>query len=219
MTSPARPIRVLLADDHGLVRAGLRALLEPLAGLQVVAEAADGREALGLLGAASPDVVLMDIGMRGLNGLEATAQATQQFPRVRVLVLSMHAAEEYVLRALRLGAAGYLLKDAAPAELEIAIRAVARGESYLSPGASRHLVRTLRDGGAAAGDASGPLTPRQREVLQLIAEGQSTKAIARLLDVSIKTVESHRAQLMERLDVHDVAGLVRYAIRTGVVTA
>jgi DNA-binding NarL/FixJ family response regulator len=213
-----KPIRVLLAEDHALVRAGFRALLDNLPGIQVVAEAGDGREALRLIETHRPDVVLMDITMPGLNGLEAAARVASEFPYVHVIILSMHANEEYVLQALRAGAVGYLLKDADTTELELAVTAVARGETYLSPPVSRHVIA---DYVRRAGDESNwlvQLTPRQCEVLQLIAEGHTTKEIARILDVSVKTVETHRAQLMKRLDVHDIAGLVRYAIRVGLVS-
>jgi DNA-binding NarL/FixJ family response regulator len=221
-----KPTRVLLAEDHTLVRAGIRALLQNLTGIQVVAEASDGREALRLIKTYQPDVVLMDIAMAGLNGLEATARVTKEFPTVRVIILSMHSNEEYVAQALRAGAAGYLLKDAVAAELELAVTAVARGKTYLSPAVSQHVIADyLRraGGGATGGGGEAPstsalLTPRQREILQLIAEGHSTKEIASILHLSVKTVETHRTQLMARLDVHDVAGLVRYAIRIGLVT-
>jgi len=210
------PIRVLVADDHALFRAGVRKLLQSFEGVEVVGEAGDGQEALELSGAQRPDVLLMDIGMPRLNGVEAAARLTREGSRPRVIILSMHTGEEHVLRAIRAGAAGYLLKDAKPPELEAAVRAVARGEIYLSPAISRYVVEDVRRGG---GD-SGPLdrlTPRQREVLQLIAEGNTTKAIASRLGLSVKTVETHRAQLMERLDVHDVAALVRLAVRLGLV--
>jgi DNA-binding NarL/FixJ family response regulator len=211
------PIRVLLADDHQLVRAGLRLLLQGLDGVQVVAEAADGREALRLIGSARPDVVLMDVMMPGLNGLEATARAARDFPESRVVVLSMNATEEYVLRALRAGAAGYLLKNVSPAELEAAVRAAARGEQYLSPAVSGHVIEAyLKRVGAEAGPLDR-LTPRQREVLQLIAEGRSTKEVAACLGISVKTAEMHRGQLMDALEIHDVAGLTRFAIRAGLV--
>ena len=219
-----KPISVLLADDHTLVRAGLRTLVDALPDVQVVADASDGRAALRLIKTLRPDVVLMDIGMAGMNGLEATARAAKEFPQVRIIMLSMHTSEEYVLRALRSGATGYLLKDANPAELEIAIRAVANGETYLSPGVSKHVVAEYlrRVGAVSAGVAAenpyASLTPRQRETLQLIAEGHSTKQIAQILGLSVKTVESYRAELMERLNIHDIAGLVRYAIRTGLTS-
>lgn len=213
-----RLTRILLADDHTLVRSGFRALLEQLEGVEVVAEAADGREALRLIEAHRPDIVLMDIAMPELNGLEATARITKQFPDVRVILLSMHANEEYVSEALRTGAAGYMLKDAAAVELELALRAVMSGESYLSPAVATRVV-AAQARATDTGSGLARLTPRQREILQLIAEGNSTKAIARKLGVSVKTVETHRAKLMERLDIHDIAGLVRYAIRVGIVTS
>ena len=210
------PIRVLVADDHALFRAGVRKLLQSFEGVEVVGEAGDGQEALELSGAQRPDVLLMDIGMPGLNGVEAAARLARGGPRPRVIILSMHTGEEHVLRAIRAGAAGYLLKDAKPPELEAAVRAVARGEIYLSPAISRYVVDDVRRGGAESGPLDR-LTPRQREVLQLIAEGNTTKAIASRLGLSVKTVETHRAQLMERLDVHDVAALVRLAVRLGLV--
>ena len=212
-------IRVLLADDHTLVRVGFRTLLESLPDVNVVAEAGDGREALRLIDEHRPDVTLMDIAMPGLNGLEATARATEAFPHCRVIVLSMHLNEEYVLQALRAGASGYLLKDSGLAELEIAVRAVARGETYLSPPVSKQVIADYvqRVGGEAG--SFERLTPRQREVLQLIAEGHTTQGIAHQLGISVKTIETHRAQLMERLDIHDIAGLVRYAIRVGLASA
>ena len=213
-----RPIRVLLADDHDLFRAGLRVLLQDLGGFEVVAEAGDGREALRLLGEHRPDVVLMDLMMPGLNGLEATARVAREFPAVRVLVLSMNAAEEFVLPAVRAGASGYVLKNARPAELEQAIRAVARGETYLTPAVAGHLIDDYRRRTTGEPDSLEKLTPRQREVLQLVAEGHSTKEIARRLGVSVKTVETYRSQLMDALDIHDIAGLTRYAIRKGLVS-
>lgn len=217
-------IRILLADDHTLVRGGLRALLQGLPGTQVVAEANDGREALRLVEVHRPDLVLMDIAMSGMNGLEATKRLMKEFPQVRVIILSMHTNEEYVLQALRAGASGYLLKDAGTAELELAIKSVARGETYLSPPVSKHVISDYvrRVSGEARQVPESPplerLTLRQREILQLIAEGQTTQEIAGKLDISVKTVETHRMQLMERLDIHDVAGLVRFAIRVGLVT-
>ncbi|HEY4690577.1 MAG TPA: response regulator transcription factor [Anaerolineae bacterium] len=218
------PIRILLADDHTLVRAGIRALLNGLKGIEVVAECGDGHEALRLIEQQPPDVAMIDISMPGLNGLEVASRVTKQWPDVRVIILSMHATEEYVLQALRAGASGYLLKDAGPSELELAIRAVMRGETYLSPAVSKHVVEEYRRrvSGEAAVSGAEPspfeqLTPRQREILQLIAEGHSTHDIAQRLSISVKTVETHRAQLMERLGIHDIAGLVRYAIRMGLV--
>jgi DNA-binding NarL/FixJ family response regulator len=211
-------IRILIADDHALVRAGFRSLLEKLDDCEVVAEAGDGREALRLIGQLQPDVVLMDVKMPGLNGLEATARISRDHPNVCIVILSMYTNEEYVIQALRAGAVGYLLKDAAPTELQLAVRAAVRGEVYLSPLISKRVLQDyiqLVGGGGGMLDA---LTARQREVLQLIAEGRTMKEIALLLQISVKTAEAHRAQLMERLDIHDVTGLVRFAIRVGLVT-
>jgi DNA-binding NarL/FixJ family response regulator len=217
-------IRVLLADDHALVRAGIRSLLQNIGEVEVVAEADDGREALKLIASLQPDIVLMDIAMPNLNGLEAAMRVTKEFPNVRVIILSMHANEEYVLQSLRAGAAGYLLKGARAAELELAVASVARGETYLSPAASKHVIvdYVQRSAGDALSsqDERSPverLTPRQREILQLIAEGHSTKEIAHTLNISVKTAETHRTQIMERLGIHDIAGLVRYAIRAGLI--
>ena len=213
-------VRILLADDHSLVRASLRSLLTDNPGIEVVGEANDGRQALELAGRHRPDIVLMDISMPGLNGLEATRQIVKAHPAVRVIVLSMHATDQHVLRALRSGASGYVLKGSLPHELELAIESVARGEIFLSPAISRHVIEVyLSQSADKIGDPLEHLTPRQREILQLIAEGKSSKQIAQLLKASVKTIESHRASLMERLDIHDVAGLVRYAIRLGLVSA
>jgi DNA-binding NarL/FixJ family response regulator len=213
-----KPVRVLLADDHALVRAGLRELLQKLPDVEVVAEAGDGREALALVKSALPNFVLLDITMKGLTGLEAAERIVKDFPGVKIIILSMHANEEYVLRALRAGVNGYIIKDAAIVELELAIKAVAAGETYLSPSISRSAIDNYlnRTGGKAS--SLEQLTPRQREILQLIAEGQSTKEIAFTLKLSVKTIETHRAQLMERLEIYDVAGLVRYALRVGLIT-
>ena len=212
-------IRVLLAEDHALVRAGIRSLLERMRGIEVVGEAVDGRDAIEMIGRLLPDVVLMDITMPGLNGLHAVVRAKADHPDVRVIMLSMHDNEEYVWQALRAGAAGYLLKDADPGELELAVRSVSKGLSYLSPAVSGHVVSDyLR----RATPETGPLerlTPRQIEIVQLIAEGHTNQEIAGQLDVSLKTIESHRAQLMSRLDLHDVPGIVRYAVRMGLVPA
>jgi DNA-binding NarL/FixJ family response regulator len=209
--------RVLLADDHALVRAGIRSLLEKMTGIEVVAEAGDGREALELIKKQLPNVVLMDIAIPELNGLEALARTTKEFSSIKVIILSMHANEEYVLQALRAGASGYLLKDAAVAELELALGAVTRGETYLSPRISQRIIGSYLERLGTERPVREELTSRQREIVQLIAEGNSTKEIAFLLKVSVKTVEAHRAQLMERLGIHDVAGLVRYAMRVGLV--
>lgn len=218
MSRPAQPLRVLLADDHTLVRAGIRALLEKLPGVHVVCEASDGREVLDQVATCPPDVVLMDIAMPGLNGLEATARLTREFPNVRVIVLSMYLNEEYIRRALQAGAAGYLLKAAATAELATALQCVAHGETYLSQGISPRLPRGFpRNGLRTWKSPLDQLTSRQREILQLIAEGRNTKAIAEILAISPKTVEYHRLKLMDRLEVHDVAGLVRFALRVGLI--
>lgn len=222
MSDPSQPpVRVLLADDHRLVRAGIRSLVEELDGVEVIAEAGDGRETLDLIRDTHPDIALIDVAMKGLNGLDVAARITRDFPAVKVIILSMHTNEEYVLQALKNGAAGYLIKDSATEELRLAIEAVRRGETYLSPVISRSVVEKLIALSAAgeSPEAAGVLTPRQREILQLIAEGKSTKEIAGILNVSVKTVETHRTQLMNRLDIHDIAGLVRYAIRIGLVSA
>lgn len=211
------PVRVLLADDHKLVCAGMRLLLEGLEGVGVVAEAHDGREALGLIKAHRPDLVLMDVAMKGLNGLEAAAQVKKEFPETRVIILSMYSSEEHVLQALRAGASGYLLKDSATQDLELAIRMVMRGEIYLSPPISKQVIGDYLQRVSHGEKSTDLITHRQREILQLIAEGRTTKEIGHRLHLSIKTIETHRAQLMDRLDIHDLAGLVRCAIRMGLV--
>jgi DNA-binding NarL/FixJ family response regulator len=216
-------MRVLLADDHALVRAGIRALLAGLPDVESVVEAGDGQEALTVLRETKPDLALIDIAMPGLNGLELAARVAREAPGTRLVILSMHGTPAHVAQALRAGVSGYLLKDAAADELPVLLRAVMRGETYLSPAISKQVV----DG--YLGRAASPVTPgdgatidvltsRQREILQLVAEGKSTKEVAQMLDVSAKTVETHRGQIMERLGIHDLAGLVRYAIRTGLVS-
>jgi DNA-binding NarL/FixJ family response regulator len=210
-------VRLILADDHGLVRAGLRALIERAGGIEIVAEAADGQAALRAIAEHRPELALLNISMPELNGLEVVARATAQHPRTRLIVVSSHADEEYVRRAMALGAAGYLLKASDRDELLQAIQAVARGDLWLGPAVARSVVTALRRGEAPT-DAFELLTPRQREVLQLVAEGHPSKAIADRLGVSVKTVESHRAALMLRLGVTNVAGLVRAAIRLGIAT-
>jgi DNA-binding NarL/FixJ family response regulator len=218
MNSSVKPVRVILADDHTLVRAGIRALLEKLPGVEVVGEANDGREVLKLVAAHRPDVVLIDIGMPGLNGLQATARLTKEFPSVQVIILSMHHNEEYIWQALKAGAAGYLLKKAATAELATALQHVARKEIYLSQEIASHLPKNFFvDGIAKRKTPLEQLTSRQREVLQLIAEGRNTKGIAETLSISPKTVEYHRAKLMECLNVDDITGLVRFAMKVGLL--
>jgi len=218
VNSTVKPLRIILADDHTLVRAGIRALLEKLPGVEVVGEADDGREVLKLVATHKPDVVLIDIAMPGLNGLEATARLTKEFPDVRVIILSMHHNEEYVWQALKAGASGYLLKKAATVELATALQRVALKEIYLSHEISSQLPKTFFvDGVAKRKSPLEQLTSRQREILQLIAEGQNTKAIAETLKISPKTVEYHRAKLMESLNVHDITGLVRFAMCAGLL--
>jgi DNA-binding NarL/FixJ family response regulator len=215
-------MRILLADDHTLVRAGLRALLESIGDVSEVIETGDGRQALELVLTRPPDVALLDIAMPGMNGLELTGRIAREASRVRVVILSMHSTPSHVAQALRAGAVGYLLKDSAAEELALALRAVTRGETYLSPAISRQVVDGFLGRVTTPGDpAIDPevLTPRQREILQLVAEGKSSKEVATLLGLSAKTVEAHRSQIMDRLGIHDLAGLVRYAIRSGLVSA
>ena len=220
MTKPgAKPVRVLLADDHKLVRAGFRAMLDSLGDVEIVGETGDGREALELIRQHRPDVALLDITMPSLTGLEVAARVANEMQNVRIIILSMHTTEDYIARAVRAGVSGYLLKNADPVELELALRAAVNGQMYMSPTVSKQLVDDYL---GRMGSDAGPeeqLTARQREILQLIAEGKSTKDIAVTLDLSIKTVETHRKDLMDRLGIHDVAGLVRYAIRAGIIKA
>jgi DNA-binding NarL/FixJ family response regulator len=213
-----KPIRVLVADDHSLVRAGIRALVEKIEGVEVIAETGDGREALRLIQELEPHIVLLDLTMPELSGFEVLERTRREFPNVLTIVLSVHEAEEYAMRALSLGAVGYLPKSAASAELELAIRTVAGNEKYISPELSRKMFLEHAKDAAQGRSPLAELTPRQLEVLRLIADGHTTKDIARSLKISVKTVESHRAQLMDRLNIHEVAGLVRYAIRMGLVT-
>jgi two-component system response regulator NreC len=212
-------IRVLLAEDHTIVRKGLRSLLDGEAGIEVIGEAEDGREAIEKVQQLRPDVVLMDITMPGLNGLEATRQIKKRFPEVKVVVLTVHANEEYIFQILRAGASGYLVKQAAPTELLSAIQAAYRGESFLSPSISKKVIEEYIQQAEATAeqDSYDQVTNRQREVLQLIAEGHSNREIAELLHISVKTVETHRANLMDKLDIHSTAELTQYAIRKGVI--
>jgi len=215
-----RKTRVLLADDHQLMRSGIRLMLEREPELSVVGEAGDGREAVVLAKSLKPDVVVMDIGMSNLNGIEAAQQMTGDCPEIAVVMLSMHSDESYVLRALKAGARGYLLKDSAEADLIKAVHAVAGGKSFFSPAVSKVLlddyVRKLRRSGTE--DAYDLLTAREREVLQLIAEGKSNKDIANLLNLSVYTVESHRSNLMEKLNVRGLPELILYAVRKGIIS-
>ncbi|BCS34840.1 DNA-binding response regulator [Luteitalea sp. TBR-22] len=211
------PLRVVVTDDHALVRAGIRALLDRMPEVEVVAEGGTGEEALALVEALEPDVLLIDVALPGLSGLEVAARVRATHPRVKVIVLSIHDNEEYVMQALSAGAVGYLLKDAAASQLDLALAAVARNETYLSPAISRRVIDEYVSRVGGREPSSEGLTPRQREVVRFIAQGKSVKEIAFLLDLSVKTVETHRAQAMERLGIHDVAGLVRYAMRTGLI--
>ena len=212
-------IRVLLADDHHLVRAGLRSLLERVPGVTIVAEASDGQEALRLVESERPDMVLADIGMPGLNGLNLTARIVARWPDLRVIIVSMHHTDAYVTEALRAGASGYLLKDTNIAELELAVASVAGGGKYLTPKVSGQVVQAFLAKGGSTATAAHQLTLRQREVLQLIAEGHGTKAVAVKLHISQKTVETHRVEIMRRLNIQETAGLVRYAIQAGIASA
>ena len=211
-----KPIRTLIADDHALVRAGIRALVEKIQDVTVVAEAGKGSEALKLISELRPDLVLLDITMPDGSGFDVLQHVSKNFAEIRVIVLTVHEAGEYAIRALREGAAGFLPKSAASTELEQAIHTVLKGETYISPETSRKTLLEYGKG-VTKRDQLETLSPRQREVLRLIAEGRTTKQIAQMLEISVKTVETHRAQLMERLDIHDVAGLVRYAIIVGLI--
>jgi two-component system, NarL family, response regulator NreC len=215
-----RKIRVLLADDHKLMRSGLRLLIEQQADLAVVGEAGDGREAVTLAKSLKPDVLVMDISMPNLSGIEAALQITESHPEISVVMLSMHSDEGYVLRALKAGAKGYLLKDSAEADLIRAVHAVAGGKSFFSPAVSKVLlddyVRKLRRSGAE--DAYDLLTPREREILQLVAEGKSNKDVANLLNLSVYTIETHRSNIMEKLNLRGIPELILYAVRKGIIS-
>ncbi|HMC82520.1 MAG TPA: response regulator transcription factor [Candidatus Polarisedimenticolia bacterium] len=204
-------LRILLADDHVIVRQGLRALLDRER-LEVVGEASDGREAVRLAMTLRPEVAVLDLAMPLLNGMDAAREILKTDPRTKVILLTMHTEDRYVLEALRAGVSGYVVKTRAAGDLLEAIREVQRGHFYLSPGISRVVIEAF----LAKGDPpSDPLTSRERQVLQLIAEGKTTKQAAALLDISVKTAETHRTRIMQKLDIHETAGLVRYAIRLG----
>jgi DNA-binding NarL/FixJ family response regulator len=209
-------IRIVIADDHQLLRAGITALLRDIPDVEVLGEAADGATAVQLAMELKPDILFLDLVMPGMSGLEALARINETLPEVRVIVLSMHSSEEHVLRALRLGAVGYMLKDVAPEELGLAIRAVMSGENWLSAAVSKKVIAgyVARNNTEESFDS---LTSRQHQVLKLLAEGVPTKEIGTQLNLSVKTIETYRAQIMERLDIHDVPGLVRYAVRHGIV--
>jgi DNA-binding NarL/FixJ family response regulator len=213
-------IRIVLADDHTIMRSGLRAVLDRYPDMQVVGEAADGRQAIQCVEENHPDVVVMDVAMPNLNGIEAARQISAKHSGVSIVVLSMHSDESYVLRALKAGARGYLLKDSAEGDLITAIRAVNEGKAFFSPAISRMLVddymRQLEQRGVE--DSYELLTTREREILQLLAEGRSNKDIARMLDLSLYTVETHRSNIMEKLNLHGIPELMLYAIRKGVIS-
>ena len=215
-----KKIKVLLADDHKMIRAGLRLVLEQQPEISVAGEADDGRQAVSLAQELKPDVVVMDIGMPTLNGIEASLQIKQALPDTAIVMLSMHSDEGYILRALRAGAAGYILKDSAEADLVSAVRAVAEGKSFFSPKVSRILLedymRKLRKTGAE--DSYDLLSAREREILQLVAEGQSSKEIANLLNLSVYTVETHRGNIMQKLNLRGIPELILYAVRKGIVS-
>lgn len=214
------PVRILIADDHGVMRRGLRLQLEQCAGFEVVGEASDGRQAVQLAEELQPDIVLMDIGMPNLNGIEATAQIGKRLPAIKVIILSMHSDEEFLLRALTAGAKGFLLKESGDTDLERAVRAVAQGKSFFSPAIQQTLmedyVSQLRQRGLQ--DSYDLLTDREREVLQMLAEGKSNKEVATVLDCSVNTVATHRMHLMQKLDLHSSADIVLYAVRKRIIS-
>ncbi len=214
-------LRVLLVEDHAIVRQGVRALLDEESDISIVGEAGDGSEGLALAQKLRPDIVLMDLSLPGLGGIEATRQIRELLPDIRVLVLSMHDNEEYVFRALRSGASGYVLKQSTSTELVLALRAVAAGSTFLSPSISQILISDYvrrAESQESDGEILGLLTPREREVLQLIARGLSNRQIAERLHISVKTVETHRGNMMQKLDVHDRAGLIKFAIDSGLIS-
>lgn len=210
-------IKVVLAEDHTIVRQGLRSILEQQAGIEVIAEAENGRVAVRIAEQMKPDVVVMDFSMPDLNGLEATRQIKQRVPEVKILILTRHANQEYVESILRAGASGYMIKKSAAVELIIAIQSVNRGDYYLDPSISKTVIEGYL--GQSEGETQEiKITPRQREVLQLIAEGHPNREIASLLHISVKTVDNHRANLMGKLDLNSTADLIQYAIRVGIIS-
>ncbi len=217
---PATRIRILLADDHTVMRRGLRLLLEQQADFQVVGEADDGRQAVELAASLHPDVAVLDIGMPQLNGIEATQKIVTADPAIAVVVLSMHSDETYVLRALKAGAKGYLLKSSAEADLIQGVRAVAEGKSFFSPVIGRMLLEDYMRQVAKreVEDSYDLLTPREKEILQLVAEGRTNKEVANILKVSVYTVESHRGSILEKLNLHSVPELILYAVRKGIIS-
>ena len=210
----AKPVRILLADDHSLVRQGFRRILESHPDFEIIGEAADGRQAVEMTEKLRPDVVVMDVAMPGMNGIDATRQICETSPRTRVLALSMHRDAVYVREILRAGARGYLLKDAIDADLVSAVRAVARGEGYIAPAVADCVLADYRQ---HVSDPIDLLTAREREVLQLIAEGKTNKEIATLLNLSVYTVDAHRGRIMEKLNLHSAGELVRFALRKGLI--
>lgn len=215
---PAHPLRVLIADDHTMVRESLVALLEASGKVAVVGQAANGLDALGLAESLDPDVAIIDISMPGLGGLEVIRRLQLQAPRTRVLVLTMHEDQEYLLHAVRAGATGFLLKDSPASELVAAVANVGEGRGHFSPDSARVLAEQLQRPDRGLDDPYGSLTPREREVFHLIVEGLSTKEIARRLDISVKTAENHRARVLAKLDARNAAEVIRYAVRRGLMT-
>lgn len=215
-----KPIRILLADDHGVVRKGLRFLIERQSGMEVVGEAQDGREAIRLAEELDPTIIIMDIAMPKLNGIDATAQIVRRNPGIGVIILSMHSDEGYLVRVLAAGARGYLLKDSAELDLVQAIQTVVQGKPFFSPQIAQTLLedylRQLQQRGLQ--DSYDLLTEREKEILQLLAEGKSNKEVASLLDLSVYTVETHRANLMQRLNLHSTAEIVLYAVRKRIIS-